>query len=113
MTRQLPDSASVASSFEAMIQHLKEQAFVRRVGSRGADSVLIHAGPNWDHVHFLPFVLPLTTHMRVILFGLHSDGRAQKFSDPTCYHLDLAVDDLMVNMGYTLLCQGCPFWYSM
>lgn len=44
MIRQLPGSASVAPSFEHMIQLPHDQLFVRQVGTTGPELGLLHAG---------------------------------------------------------------------
>lgn len=91
---QSPGDPPTEPSFEGLVQLPDVQLFVRRFGATGPDLIIIHGGPDWDHSYFLPFVLPLATYMRVTLFDLRGCGRSQKFNDPTCYHLDLAVDDL-------------------
>ncbi|MGZ3585165.1 MAG: alpha/beta fold hydrolase [Ktedonobacterales bacterium] len=91
---QSPDDPPTEPSFEDLVQLPEVQLFVRRFGATGPDLIIIHGGPDWDHSYFLPFVLPLATHMRVTLFDLRGCGRSQKFNDPTRYHLDHAVDDV-------------------
>lgn len=91
---QAPDLTSAVPSFEGVIRLPEVRLFVRQFGTTGPDLIIIHGGPDWDHSYFLPFVLPLATHLRVTLFDLRGCGRSQKFYDPSRYHIDLAVDDL-------------------
>lgn len=68
--------------------------FVRQFGTTGPAVILIHGGPDWDQSYFFPFLAPLAHSCRLIAFDLRGCGRSQKFHDPECYRLDLAVEVL-------------------
>ena len=70
------------------------QLFIRQLGTGSKNLVVLHGGPDWDHSYFLPYLEPLSEHMRVTLFDLRGCGRSQRFGDPNCYHLTYAVRDL-------------------
>jgi proline-specific peptidase len=85
--------------FEGLVQLPGVQLFVRQFGQSGPRVVIVHGGPDWDHSYFLPFLLPLAAHCQLTLFDLRGCGRSQKLSDPSAYHIDLAVADLAALIG--------------
>jgi proline iminopeptidase len=61
---------------------------------RGEPLVIMHGGPGASHDYFLPYLLPLARHNRVIFFDERGSGRSQKLADPAGYTIENMVEDL-------------------
>jgi proline iminopeptidase len=60
----------------------------------GAPLVIVHGGPGASHDYFLPYLLPLARHHRVIFIDERGSGRSQKLEDPGLYTVENMVEDL-------------------
>jgi proline iminopeptidase len=70
---------------------------------RGAPLVIVHGGPGASHDYFLPYLLPLARHNRVIFIDERGSGRSQKLEDPSGYTVENMVEDLeAVRQGLVL-----------
>lgn len=49
---------------------------------RGEPLVVMHGGPGASHDYFLPYLLPLARHNRVIFIDERGSGKSQKLEDP-------------------------------
>jgi proline-specific peptidase len=76
------------------VQTPQVQLYVKQLGERGDNLVVVHGGPDWDHSYFLPFIEPLAATHRLTFFDLRGCGRSQKLGNPSLYHLNYAVEDL-------------------
>jgi proline iminopeptidase len=61
---------------------------------RGPPLVVLHGGPGADHTDFLPYLLPLARHNRLILVDERGSGRSQRCDHPDAYTLPNMVEDV-------------------
>ncbi len=61
---------------------------------RGEPLVVMHGGPGASHDYFLPYLLPLARHNRVVFIDERGSGRSQKLADPAGYTIENMVEDL-------------------
>jgi proline iminopeptidase len=61
---------------------------------RGEPLVIMHGGPGASHDYFLPYLLPLARHNRVIFIDERGSGKSQKLEDPAGYTIENMVEDL-------------------
>src|SRR5262249_23619322 len=61
--------------------------FYKEIGS-GPPLVVVHGGPGASHDYFLPYLLPLARHHRVVFIDERGSGRSQKVEDPRLYTVE-------------------------
>jgi len=61
---------------------------------RGAPLMILHGGPGSSHGYFLPHLLPLAAHRRLLFIDERGSGRSQRLPDPKGYTLDNMVSDV-------------------
>jgi len=61
---------------------------------RGEPLVIVHGGPGASHDYFLPYLLPLARHNRVIFIDERGSGRSQKLEDRSAYTIENMVEDV-------------------
>jgi proline iminopeptidase len=61
---------------------------------RGQPLLIVHGGPGASHDYFLPYLLPLARHHRVIFIDERGSGRSQKLQDPSGYTIENMVEDV-------------------
>lgn len=61
---------------------------------RGAPLVIVHGGPGASHDYFLPYLLPLAAHHRLIFIDERGSGRSGKLEDPKGYTVENMVEDV-------------------
>lgn len=70
---------------------------------RGAPIIIAHGGPGASHDYFLPYLLPLARHNRLIFIDERGSGRSQKLDDPSGYTVENMVEDVeAVRQGLVL-----------
>jgi len=67
--------------------------YYKSVG-RGAPLVIVHGGPGASHDYFLPYLLPLMRHNRLIFIDERGSGRSSKFADTKQYTIGNMVEDI-------------------
>jgi proline iminopeptidase len=67
--------------------------YYKTVG-RGAPLVIVHGGPGASHDYFLPYLLPLARHNRLIFIDERGSGRSQKLENPAGYTVENMVEDV-------------------
>jgi proline iminopeptidase len=60
----------------------------------GSPLVVVHGGPGASHDYFLPYLLPLARHHRLIFIDERGSGRSQHLQDLTQYTVEAMVEDL-------------------
>jgi proline iminopeptidase len=60
----------------------------------GQPLMIVHGGPGASHDYFLPYLLPLARHHRVIFIDERGSGRSQKLDDPSGYTIENMVEDV-------------------
>jgi len=61
---------------------------------RGQPLMILHGGPGASHDYFLPYLLPLMRHHRIIFIDERGSGRSQKLEDPSGYTIENMVEDV-------------------
>src|SRR6204780_4646493 len=61
---------------------------------RGAPLVIVHGGPGASHDYFLPYLLPLARHNKLIFIDERGSGRSEKLEDPRGYTVENMVEDV-------------------
>lgn len=61
---------------------------------RGASLVIAHGGPGASHDYFLPYLLPLARHHRLIFIDERGSGKSQKLEDVSQYTVENMVEDV-------------------
>src|SRR5437868_1966253 len=61
---------------------------------RGEPLLIVHGGPGASHDYFLPYLLPLARHHRLIFIDERGSGRSQKLEDPSGYTVENMVKDV-------------------
>jgi proline iminopeptidase len=61
---------------------------------KGPPLMVLHGGPGSTHDYFLPYLLPLAPHHRLVFIDERGSGRSQQLSDPKGYTLDAMVADV-------------------
>ena len=61
---------------------------------RGEPLLILHGGPGASHDYFLPYLLPLAHHNKVIFIDERGSGRSQKLEDVSAYTIENMVEDV-------------------
>jgi proline iminopeptidase len=67
--------------------------YFKSVGT-GDPLVILHGGPGASHDYFLPYLLPLMRHNRLIFIDERGSGRSEKLEDPKGYTVESMVEDV-------------------
>ena len=86
-------SASVYPQQEGYVDANGVMLYYLMLG-KGEPLVIMHGGPGASHDYFLPYLLPLARHNRVIFLDERGSGRSQKLEDPSLYTIENMVEDL-------------------
>ncbi|MGA9292912.1 MAG: proline iminopeptidase-family hydrolase [Ignavibacteriaceae bacterium] len=60
----------------------------------GKPLMIVHGGPGATHDYFLPYLLPLAKHNRLIFIDERGSGKSQKLEDSTQYTVENMVEDV-------------------
>ena len=79
-----------------------EQGFVDANGvmiyyeelGKGKPLMIVHGGPGAAHDYFLPYLLPLARHNRLIFIDERGSGKSEKLEDSTKYTVENMVEDV-------------------
>jgi proline iminopeptidase len=61
---------------------------------RGAPLVILHGGPGASHEYFLPYLLSLARHNRLIFIDERGSGKSEKLEDPAGYTVENMAEDV-------------------
>ena len=61
---------------------------------RGEPLLILHGGPGASHDYFLPYLLPLARHHKVIFIDERGSGKSQKLEDRAAYTVENMVEDV-------------------
>src|SRR5579885_533512 len=61
---------------------------------KGEPLVVLHGGPGASHDYFLPYLLPLARHNRLVFLDERGSGRSEKLDDPAGYTVEAMVEDV-------------------
>jgi proline iminopeptidase len=60
----------------------------------GKPLVIVHGGPGASHDYFLPYLLPLARHHRLVFIDERGSGKSEKLADPAGYTVEAMVEDV-------------------
>jgi proline-specific peptidase len=97
-----PAQTKSAAAPTASSAYRMEEGFVDAHGvliyyttiGRGAPLVIVHGGPGASHDYFLPYLLPLARHNKLIFIDERGSGRSEKLEDPKGYTVENMVEDV-------------------
>jgi proline-specific peptidase len=61
---------------------------------QGPPLVVVHGGPGASHDYFLPYLVPLARHHRLIFLDERGSGKSQKLEDASGYTVEAMVEDV-------------------
>jgi proline iminopeptidase len=61
---------------------------------KGEPLVILHGGPGASHDYFLPYLLPLARHNRLVFLDERGSGKSGKLDDPSGYTVEAMVEDV-------------------
>ncbi|MBZ5637601.1 MAG: proline iminopeptidase-family hydrolase [Acidobacteriia bacterium] len=61
---------------------------------RGAPLLILHGGPGASHDYFLPYLLPLARHNRLVFVDERGSGKSEKLEDVKQYTVEAMVEDV-------------------
>jgi proline iminopeptidase len=61
---------------------------------RGQPLLIVHGGPGASHDYFLPYLLPLARHNKLVFIDERGSGRSEKLDDPAGYTVENMVEDV-------------------
>ena len=61
---------------------------------RGMPLMVVHGGPGASHDYFLPYLLPLARHNRLIFIDERGSGKSEKLDDPAGYTVENMAEDV-------------------
>jgi proline iminopeptidase len=61
---------------------------------RGAPLMILHGGPGASHDYFLPYLLPLARHNRLIFIDERGSGKSEKLEDAAGYTVENMTEDV-------------------
>ncbi len=97
----LADFAAAAGKPDAAAVYPVQEQFVDAGGvliytvslGRGDPLVILHGGPGASHDYFLPYLLPLARHNRLVFIDERGSGKSEKLEDPAGYTVEAMVED--------------------
>src|SRR5271155_3456905 len=60
----------------------------------GKPLMIVHGGPGSSHDYFLPYLLPLARHHKLIFIDERGSGKSQKLEDRSAYTVENMVEDV-------------------
>src|SRR5215469_11808740 len=61
---------------------------------RGFPLMIVHGGPGASHDYFLPYLLPLARHNKLIFIDERGSGKSEKLEDVSKYTVENMVEDV-------------------
>jgi proline iminopeptidase len=88
-----PSASSVYPIQEGFVDAHGVLIYYKTIG-RGAPLVIVHGGPGASHDYFLPYLLPLARHNKLVFIDERGSGRSEKLEDPKGYTVENMVEDV-------------------
>src|SRR5438552_15568852 len=86
-------SANVFAQQEGFVDAHGMMIYYKILG-RGEPLMIVHGGPGASHDYFLPYLLPLTRHNKVVFIDERGSGRSQKLEERSGYTVENMVEDV-------------------
>src|SRR5438105_14066191 len=91
-----------SSAFAQPVNYPMQEGFIDANGvmiyyktlGHGAPLMIVHGGPGASHDYFLPYLLPLARHNRLIFIDERGSGKSEKLEDPKGYTVENMVEDV-------------------
>jgi len=64
-----------------------------QIVGRGSPLLILHGGPGASHDYFLPYLLPLARHHKLVFIDERGSGKSEKLEDPAGYTVENTVED--------------------
>jgi proline iminopeptidase len=87
------NSANVYPVQQGFVDAHGELIYYMTVG-RGAPLMIVHGGPGADHTYFLPYLLPLARHNKLVFIDERGSGQSEKLADPAGYTVENMAEDV-------------------
>lgn len=86
-------SADVYAMQQGFVDAHGELIYYVTVG-RGEPLLIVHGGPGADHTYFLPYLLPLARHNKLVFIDERGSGQSEKLADAAGYTVGNMVEDV-------------------
>ncbi len=94
-------TATQAATGPAQVYPIQEQfiaangvmIYAKTIG-RGAPLFIVHGGPGASHDYFLPYLLPLAQHFKLVFIDERGSGKSGKLEDVSKYTVEAMVEDV-------------------
>ena len=87
-----PEAANVYPIREGFVDSHGVLIYYWEIG-RGIPLMVVHGGPGASHDYFLPYLLPLARHNRLIFIDERGSGKSEKLDDVSQYTVENMVED--------------------
>src|SRR5438105_4207791 len=87
-----PEAANVYPSRDGFVDAHGVLIYYWEIG-RGTPLMVVHGGPGASHDYFLPYLLPLARHNRLIFIDERGSGKSEKLDDVSQYTVENMVED--------------------
>jgi proline iminopeptidase len=91
--QKAPRSAGVFPVEEGFVDAGGALIYYQAMG-RGEPLVVVHGGPGASHDYFLPYLLPLMRHNRVVFIDERGSGKSERLEDAKAYTVEAMVEDV-------------------
>jgi len=88
-----PATANVYAMQEGFVDANGVMIYYKILG-RGEPLMIVHGGPGASHDYFLPYLLPLARHNKLIFIDERGSGRSQNLADASGYTIENMVEDV-------------------
>src|SRR5215831_11679354 len=88
-----PTSSSVFPIQEGFVDANGVMIYYKSIGN-GPPLLVVHGGPGASHDYFLPYLLPLARHHRLVFIDERGSGKSEKLQDVSQYTVAAMVEDV-------------------
>src|SRR5437868_6155834 len=88
-----PTSSTVYPEEQGFVDANGVMVYYKLLG-RGKPLLVVHGGPGASHDYFLPYLLPLARHYRLVFIDERGSGQSEKLEEVSAYTVDNMVEDV-------------------
>ncbi|PYV57438.1 MAG: hypothetical protein DMG90_19160 [Acidobacteria bacterium] len=92
-TQTTPTSSTVYPEEQGFVDANGVMIYYKLLG-RGKPLLVVHGGPGASHDYFLPYLLPLARHYRLVFIDERGSGQSEKLEEVSAYTVDNMVEDV-------------------